>query len=111
MELRQCLHDDADERQVKHGNTGLDFRIGVARIRVVAGQQVVNDAHYFLMQTKHPTVDKTQGIKKLIISPLTRIHRFFLNENIFTNMLTPHSLGPVLQTVQTVRVQLDNAVL
>lgn len=54
MELRQRLHDDADEGQVQHGHSGLDLGVSVARVRVVAGQQVVDDAHHLLVEAEHP---------------------------------------------------------
>lgn len=49
VELRQRFHDDADQRQVKHGDAGLDLGICVARVGVVAGQEVVYDTDHFLM--------------------------------------------------------------
>ena len=53
MKLRQRLHDDADERQVEQGHPGLDLRVGVARVRVVAGQKVVHHVHHLLVQSEH----------------------------------------------------------
>lgn len=60
MELRQRFHDDADEGQVQHGDSGLDLGVSVARVRVVAGQQVVHDADHFLVEAKHPAVAETK---------------------------------------------------
>lgn len=59
MELRQCFHDDADEGQVQHGHSGLDLGVSVARVGVVAGEEVVNHADHFFVEAKHPTV--TEG--------------------------------------------------
>lgn len=58
MELWQCFHDNANQRQVKHGDPSLDLRISVAGVRVMTRQKVVNDADHFLMQAKHPGKQK-----------------------------------------------------
>lgn len=60
MELRQCLHDDADEGQVQHGHSGLDLGVSVARVGVVAGEEVVNHADHFFVEAKHPTRTETE---------------------------------------------------
>lgn len=60
MELRQRFHDDADEGQVQHGHSGFDLGVSVARVRVVAGQQVVDDADHFFVEAKHPAGSKTK---------------------------------------------------
>lgn len=60
MELRKSFHDDADEGQVQHGHSGLHLRVGVAGVRVVAGQQVVDDAHHLFVEAKHPAATETK---------------------------------------------------
>ena len=54
MQLGQGFHDDSNEWQVKHGDPGLDLRVGVTWVRVMAGQEVVYHTDDLLMQTKHP---------------------------------------------------------
>lgn len=84
MELWQRLHDDADERQVEHGDSSFDLKIGVSRVRVMAGQEVVNNAHHFLMQTKHSTVKQTKS--STVVFLISNLNRIYLH--VFTNIFS-----------------------
>lgn len=67
MELREGFHDDANERQVKQGNSGFDLRVGIAWVRVMAGEQIMDHAYDLLMETKHPTERRIKEYKLHIL--------------------------------------------
>lgn len=60
MELWKGFHDNANEWQVKQGNSGFDFRVSIAWVRVMTGEQIMDHAYDFLMETKHPADSRVQ---------------------------------------------------